>query len=47
MEAATWQILNTQLVVSYMGDSGSCSDDCGGHNKKEHVEHIACGKLHG
>ena len=33
VEAAKWRMLNTQLVVSYTGDSVSCPDDSGGDNK--------------
>ena len=39
-------MLDIQLVVSYMDDSGSCPDDCGGDNKVAKPEHTACGKLH-
>ena len=37
---------NTQLVVSYMGDLGSCPEDCGGGNTVANVEYTACGELH-
>ena len=44
MEVVKWRMLNTQLVVSYMGDSGSCPEDCGGGNKVATAEYTACGK---
>ena len=46
-EPAKWLMLNTQHVVSYMGDLGSCPEDCGGGNKVANAGHTACGKLHG
>ena len=46
MEAAKWGTLNTQLVVSYTADSGSCPEDCGGGTEVATAEHTACGKLH-
>ena len=46
-ESVKWSMLNTQLVVSYMGDSGSCPEDCGGVSKVANTDHTACGKLHG
>ena len=47
MESAKWRMLNTQLVVSYTGDSGSCTEDYGGSSNVANTEHTACGKLHG
>ena len=47
VEATKWQMLNTQLVVSYTGDEGSYPEDCGGGSKVANAEHTACGKLHG
>ena len=40
-------MLNIQLVVSYMGDLGSCPEDCDGGNKVSNAKHTACDKLHG
>ena len=45
-ESAKCPMLNTQLVISYTGNSGFCSDDCGGVSKVVNAEHTACGKLH-
>ena len=39
-------MLNTQIVVSYTGDSGSCPEVCGKNSKVVNAEHTACGKLH-
>ena len=46
-EAAKWPMLNTQPVVSYMGDSGSFPEDCGGGSKVANAEYTACGKFYG